>query len=79
MPDSDPTDQRYQKGWLDLVFLAYYVLFWSFIRQVLAVKVSQRIARWFGLRKIAKVERFGEQGYALVYFLVMGLWGYVSS
>ena len=35
------------------------------------------MARYFGLKKEAKLERFGEQGYAVVYFGIMGAWGYV--
>ncbi|KAI9448029.1 longevity assurance proteins LAG1/LAC1 [Lactarius indigo] len=55
-PTNDITDPRYRKGWLDLVFLAYNVVFFSFVRQ----------------RKLA---RFGEQGYAILYFSFFGAWG----
>lgn len=78
VPDSDPADLRYQKGWLDLLFLAYHVFFYSFVRQVLAVKISHRIAEHFGVKKV-KRDRFGEQVYAVIYFLINGLWGYVRT
>ncbi|KAF8663373.1 hypothetical protein AX16_000948 [Volvariella volvacea WC 439] len=75
VPESPPDDPRYAKGYCDLLFIAYYVVFWSLIRQIVAVNISRRIARSFGLKREAKLERFGEQGYALVYFAVFGAWG----
>lgn len=77
VPSSSADDPRYQKGWSDLVFIAYYVVFWSLIRQAINTKVLLPLARYFGIRKEQKLDRFGEQGYALVYFGVMGAWGYV--
>ncbi len=74
-PHNDP---RYAKTWWDLAFLVYYIVFWSFVRQSLAAQVFQPLARYFRLKKPAKVERFCEQGYALVYFGFFGTWGYVS-
>lgn len=76
--DSKPGDTRYAKSWLDLPFLAYYVVVFSMFRQFLTVKLAVPIARYFGLRKEGKIERFGEQFYALVYFSAFGAWGYVS-
>jgi acyl-CoA-dependent ceramide synthase len=78
VPTSPPNDPRYAKNWWDLVFVAYYIIFWSFVRQSLSAQVFQPLARYFGLRKPAKIDRFCEQGYALVYFGVFSLWGYVS-
>lgn len=79
LPTSSPEDPRYAKTWWDIAFLAYYVIFWSFARQSLATQVFQPLARYFGLRKPAKIDRFCEQGYALVYFGIFGIWGYVSQ
>ncbi|KAF8883686.1 TLC domain-containing protein [Infundibulicybe gibba] len=59
----------------DLVFIAYNIVFFSLFRQVVAVKISRRVAGYFGIKKEAKLERFGEQGYALVYFAIFGAWG----
>ncbi|KAF9446956.1 longevity assurance proteins LAG1/LAC1 [Macrolepiota fuliginosa MF-IS2] len=73
---SSKDDPRYAKSWWDLVFIAYYIVFWSFVRQSLSVRVFKPLARYFGLKKPAKVERFCEQGYALVYFAAFGAWGY---
>lgn len=77
IPTSSPDDPRYAKGYLDLVFIAYYVVFWSWVRQVATLNICWPLARWFGIRKTAKLARFGEQGYAVLYFAFMGAWGIV--
>lgn len=74
-PDDDP---RYRKGYLDFVFIAYYIVVWSFVRQIITLRLCRPVARYFGIKREAKLARFGEQGYALVYFAFMGLWGVVS-
>ncbi|KAA1466434.1 longevity assurance proteins LAG1/LAC1 [Dentipellis sp. KUC8613] len=75
-PTDDQTDPRYRKGFLDLIFIAYYIVFFSFVRQIVMLRVFPPVARYFGIRKHGRIERFGEQGYAMVYFAVFGYWGY---
>ncbi|KAJ7904104.1 hypothetical protein B0H13DRAFT_2025192, partial [Mycena leptocephala] len=41
-------------------------------RALLAHSLFPALARRWGVRKAGKVARFGEQGYAVVYFLVVG-------
>ncbi|KAJ7368394.1 longevity assurance proteins LAG1/LAC1 [Mycena albidolilacea] len=72
---SDPDDPRYAKDWCDLLFLAYNVIFFSCFRQLVTVIMFRRIAKYFGIKKEAKLDRFGEQGYAVVYFGITGAWG----
>ncbi|THH19865.1 hypothetical protein EW146_g1403 [Bondarzewia mesenterica] len=74
-PSGDPNDPRYRRGWLDFVFVAYYIIFFSFVRQVITIKLCRSIARRYGLRKESKLARFGEQGYAMIYFACFGAWG----
>lgn len=74
-PPGNPDDHRYRKGWLDLAFLAYHIVFFSFIRQVITIKLCRRVARRFGIRTEGKLARFGEQGYAMIYFAFFGAWG----
>jgi acyl-CoA-dependent ceramide synthase len=74
-PTDDITDPRYRKGWLDLVFIAYNVVFFSFVRQFALFRICYPIARYLGIRKKSKVIRFGEQGYGILYFSFFGLWG----
>ncbi|KAJ7180187.1 longevity assurance proteins LAG1/LAC1 [Mycena crocata] len=76
VPTSDPDDPRYAKGWCDLLFLAYNIVFFSCFRQLVTVNLFRRIAKYFGIKKEAKLDRFGEQGYAVVYFLLSGAWGF---
>ncbi|KAG6866437.1 hypothetical protein C0991_003955 [Blastosporella zonata] len=73
---SSNDDPRYAKSYYDLVFLAYNIVFFSLVRQLIAVNACRPIAKYFGLRREAKIDRFGEQGYALVYFAFFGAWGY---
>ncbi|KAI0719583.1 longevity assurance proteins LAG1/LAC1 [Cerioporus squamosus] len=75
IPTSSPDDPRYRKGYLDLAFIAYHIVFWSFVRQSITLYVCRPIARYFGIKKAAKLDRFGEQGYAVIYFAIMGAWG----
>ena len=77
IPTSSLDDPRYQKGYLDLVFIAYYIVFWSFIRQSITIYLCRPVARYFGIKRATKLDRFGEQGYAVIYFAVMGAWGVV--
>ena len=76
---SSPDDPRYAKGYLDLVFIAYYIIFFSFVRQTITISLCWPVARYFGIKKQSKLDRFGEQGYAVIYFAVMGTWGIVSG
>jgi hypothetical protein len=41
--------------------------------------VLKPLARHYGVRKQAKLDRFAEQGYAVIYFTGSGLLGLVSS
>jgi very-long-chain ceramide synthase len=79
VPTSPPDDRRYQKGYLDLVFVAYFIVVWSFVRQTITVNIARPFARRFGIRKEGKLDRFGEQLYAVVYFTFFGIWGVVSE
>jgi len=69
---------RYAKGYLDLAFIAYYIIIFSFLRQVATIHLCRPIARYFKIKRQSQLDRFGEQGYALAYFAVMGMWGVVS-
>jgi acyl-CoA-dependent ceramide synthase len=78
VPNSVPGDQRYQKGPLDVLLLAYHIVVWSFVRQLISVNVARALGPRFGIKKVAKLDRFGEQLYAIVYFSFFGCWGVVS-
>ncbi|KAJ7923137.1 TLC domain-containing protein [Mycena leptocephala] len=50
--------------------LAYNIVLFSFLRLVLSHTLFPALARRWGIRKAGKLARFGEQGYAVVYFAV---------
>lgn len=79
VPDSAPGDPRYKKTYYDVVFIAYNIVFFSFVRQAISIYVSKPVARYFGLKREAKIDRFAEQAYALVYFSFFGVMGYVNQ
>lgn len=71
---------RYGKGWFDVCFLAYYLVVFSFLRQALTLHIFRPLAYRLGLRTEAKLNRFAEQGYGLVYWGTMSIVGvYVMS
>lgn len=78
VPTSPPDDPRYAKGWLDILFIAYHIIVFSFIRQFTLFEIIFPIARKLGIKKQAKLDRFGEQAYAVLYYGTMGFWGAVS-
>jgi len=51
------------------------VVFFSFVRQLFTLHVFQPLARWYGIKR-SKFDRFGEQGYGVVYWGWMAVWGY---
>ena len=78
IPTSSSEDPRYRKGYLDLVFIAFHIVFWSFVRQTILIYLFKPLARPFRVQE-AKLVRFGEQGYAMLYFAVMAAWGVVRT
>jgi len=75
---STQEDPRYQKTWWDLLFVSYYVVVFALVREGINIVVARPAAKYFGVRRPSKVQRFAEQTYALIYFSFFGTWGYVS-
>jgi acyl-CoA-dependent ceramide synthase len=73
IPGSSPT--LYQKGYGDIAFVLYYIIFWSFVRQSLLYYVFYPLGRAGGITRQSKLDRWGEQNYAVFYFSIMGAWG----
>ncbi|CEH17500.1 Protein transporter of the TRAM (translocating chain-associating membrane) superfamily [Ceraceosorus bombacis] len=79
-PTEAPSTIRYQKGYQDLAFVAYYIVVFSFIRQASTQYLFRPFALWWGIRNERKLERFVEQGYAMLYWGTAGALGlYVMS
>ncbi|CEL61015.1 hypothetical protein RSOLAG1IB_04254 [Rhizoctonia solani AG-1 IB] len=64
----------YAKSYADLLFLAYYIVVFSFIRQFLHFYSLNPLAKRLGLRG-SKQERFVEQAYSFLYYGSMGIFG----
>lgn len=78
-PEEDNGVIRYAKGLKDLLFLAFYVLVFSFIRQAALYYIIKPIAIRVGIRGERKLERFMEQGYAFMYWSTSSAIGLVSA
>ncbi|TNY17197.1 longevity assurance proteins LAG1/LAC1 [Rhodotorula diobovata] len=76
----DASSTRYGKGPKDLLFLGFYIIVFSFVRQALTEYLLRPLARALGLKTEGKITRFMEQAYAVVYFSWSGAFGlYVMS
>lgn len=73
------TATRYDKGPLDIVFLLFYIIVFSFLRQSITEYVIKPICMNLGLKGKSKITRFMEQAYAIVYFTASGSYGLVST
>ncbi|KAJ7085141.1 longevity assurance proteins LAG1/LAC1 [Mycena belliarum] len=79
-PRYTATTPLYVKGPGDLLLVAWSVVLFSFLRLLLARQLFPALAKRWGIRKEGKQIRFGEQGYAVVYWAVFGAWGvYIMS
>lgn len=58
---------RYGKGLKDILFLAYYVIVFSFVRQTVTECIARPFAKWLSL-KGTKQDRFVDQSYAVFYW-----------
>ncbi|KAJ7702095.1 hypothetical protein B0H16DRAFT_743098 [Mycena metata] len=67
--------QLYLKGPLDIPLLLWTIVLCSYLRLVFTREVFPKVAKWWRIKREGKVARFGEQGYAVVYFAVVGVGG----
>ncbi|KAG8814663.1 hypothetical protein FRC19_001591, partial [Serendipita sp. 401] len=77
LPDSAQGFPMYGKSYWDAAFLAYYVVVFSFLRQSITIYFLKPFALHYGIKNEAKLDRFAEQGYAIMYFVCsgsLGLW-----
>lgn len=70
--------QRYGKGPKDLLFLAFYIIVFSLVRQTVVLYAVKPLAIRWGLKGQRKIDRFTEQGYALFYWSSASAIGLVS-
>lgn len=73
------TDQ-YGKGVNDFYFVGFYALVFTFLREFLMCFLLRPLALYLGITKEAKVKRFMEQSYSMIYYGTSGPLGlYIMS
>ncbi|SGZ31372.1 BQ5605_C044g12160 [Microbotryum silenes-dioicae] len=75
VPALNEDTPRFDKGPLDLAFVLFYIVVLSFMREATTRFIVRPIARRLGLSSEAKLQRFLEQAYAIVYFSASGSFG----
>ncbi|SOV08951.1 related to longevity-assurance protein LAG1 [Ustilago sp. UG-2017a] len=65
---AESLEARYQKGYNDLLFLVFYIIVFSFLRQSTTLYIFKPFAKWWGIKSESKQARFTEQGYAVLYW-----------
>lgn len=68
------TDQ-YGKGFNDFLFVGFYAIFFTFLREFMMSCVLRPVARFCGMRTESKMKRFMEQTYAIFYYGISGPYG----
>lgn len=66
---------QYGKGVNDFLFVAYYALFFTFLREFLMCCLFRPAAHICGVKKPGKVARFMEQAYSMFYYGLSGPFG----
>lgn len=66
--------QTYMRGWKDIAFILYHIVFFSFLRQTVTLYLLSPIADKLGIPR-GKRTRFLEQGYAFLYWGSAGFLG----
>ncbi|ONH66628.1 Sphingosine N-acyltransferase LAG1 [Cyberlindnera fabianii] len=65
----------YAKGWKDLCFVFYYMIFFTFLREFVMQCILRPLASVVGVKKPGKVKRFMEQAYSIFYYGISGPFG----
>ncbi|KAK9471487.1 sphingosine N-acyltransferase [Dipodascopsis tothii] len=66
---------QYAKGAWDFIFVGYYVIVFTFLREFSMQQILEPIAHRCGIKRESKVKRFMEQTYSIMYYSVMSPWG----
>lgn len=63
---------KYDKGWKDFCFVAYMIIFFTFLREFMMQVVLKPLANYYGMKSKKKSSRFTEQTYAIFYYGITG-------
>ncbi|KAH8924098.1 longevity assurance proteins LAG1/LAC1 [Atractiella rhizophila] len=79
-PQPEDTVPKYGKGAKDILLLLFGIVFFSFLRESFTQWVCRPFAEWMGIKSEAKLARFKEQAYTVLYFSCSSIAGfYVMS
>lgn len=65
----------YSKGIKDLAFVAFNMIFFTFLREFVMQCILRPSATYVGLKKASKINRFMEQSYSIFYYGISGPFG----
>ncbi|KAJ2464258.1 Sphingosine N-acyltransferase lag1, partial [Coemansia sp. RSA 2322] len=61
---------RYLRGERDAYFILHWAIVFTFIRATVMYKMLEPFAKWYGVRSLRKLTRFGEQGWLTIYYII---------
>lgn len=73
----NPSTGDYLKGNDDIFYVAFWVLVWSSLREILIRMVWKPVGRFCGIDDRHKLQRFAEQGWNLAYYTTFWCMGIV--
>lgn len=65
-----PNSNRYRKGFNDICFVFYHMVFFTFLREFVMQKIMLPITQKINMRSQHKIKRTMEQAYSVVYYSV---------
>ncbi|KAJ2083619.1 Sphingosine N-acyltransferase lag1 [Coemansia sp. RSA 988] len=65
----DP-EGRYYCGITDIYFILHWTVVFTYIRVVVMSRLLEPFARWYGVKSVRKLTRFGEQGWLAIYYTI---------
>lgn len=74
-PEQEGGVVMYGKGKKDFLFVGYYMIVLSFVREFVMQQILEPLALWNGLKREGKIKRFMEQTYVIFYTGIVGPWG----
>jgi len=77
-PEESWWTARYYKGWDDLYIVGFWIIAFTFFRAFIMKGYFRPLGKHLGIRGDAKLERFEEQGYIMVYYIISWSAGMVS-
>ncbi|KAJ2908143.1 Sphingosine N-acyltransferase lag1, partial [Coemansia aciculifera] len=61
---------RYARGRLDAYYILHWAIAFTLIRATIMYKMLEPFAKWYGVKSLRKVTRFGEQGWLTIYYII---------